>query len=78
MTGSWSSCSVTALLFLLNVVFSVSEDERLKVLSFGGNGNIGSAVLSQLIDTNREPSLLYMMHKCTLKKINTLSQFFKH
>ncbi len=62
MTGSWSSCSVTALLFLLNVVFSVSEDERLKVLSFGGNGNIGSAVLSQLIDTNREPSLLYMIN----------------
>ena len=32
---------------------SGEETEKLKVLSFGGNGNIGSAVLSKMIETNK-------------------------
>jgi len=48
-----------ALLLLFNVVFAggqTAENKRLKVLSFGGNGNIGSSVLSQLIQTERNRS----------------------
>ena len=29
------------------------DTEKLKVLSFGGNGNIGSAVLAKMIETNK-------------------------
>ena len=29
------------------------EEQRMKVLSFGGNGNIGSAVLAKMIETER-------------------------
>ena len=29
------------------------EEQKMKVLSFGGNGNIGSAVLAKMIETER-------------------------
>ena len=44
------------LLLVLTVVTIMAEDRevaRLKVLSFGGNGNIGSAVLASLIAEDR-------------------------
>ena len=41
------------LLLVLTVVTINGEVTRLKVLSFGGNGNIGSAVLASLIAEDR-------------------------
>jgi hypothetical protein len=51
------------LLLLFNVVFAggTAENKRLKLLSFGGNGNIGSSVLSQLIQTERNRRLLVLL-----------------
>ena len=48
--------TTACLLLALMVVFINAEAEeaaRLKVLSFGGNGNIGSAVLASLIAEDR-------------------------
>ena len=40
------------LLVLLVPTLCVAKEGKLKVLSFGGNGNIGSAVLARMIETD--------------------------
>ena len=43
----------TCLLLLLCPALGLTVTDKIKILSFGGNGNIGSAVLSSLIKTDQ-------------------------
>ena len=48
----------TCLLLVLWPALGLTVTDKIKILSFGGNGNIGSAVLSSLIKTGQYEILM--------------------